>query len=87
MRRMTWDVHANKKQFAKLEHNIITAFFIAMFDYELTDKVGNLVSETPPVDFNGHAERDDFMRGMGRGVMGLNIAVLDLWRLACMIFF
>ena len=42
-------------RFAKLEQNIITAFFIAMFDYELTDKVGNPVSETPAVDFNGHA--------------------------------
>lgn len=42
-------------RFAKLEQNIITAFFIAMFDYELTDKVGTPVSQTPPVDFNGHS--------------------------------
>ncbi|TVY15052.1 Sterol 14-demethylase [Lachnellula arida] len=42
-------------RFAKLEQNIITAFFIAMFDYELTDKVGTPISQTPPVDFNGHS--------------------------------
>ena len=39
-------------RFAKLEQNIILAFFLAMFDFELTDKVGNPVKETPPVDFN-----------------------------------
>ena len=48
-------MEANAEQFAKLEQNIITAFFIAMFDYELTDKVGNPVSETPPVNFNAHS--------------------------------
>ncbi|TVY35052.1 Sterol 14-demethylase [Lachnellula occidentalis] len=42
-------------RFAKLEQNIITAFFIAMFDYELTDKEGTPVSATPPVDFNKHS--------------------------------
>jgi hypothetical protein len=42
-------------RFAKLEQNIIIAFFLAMFDYELTDQAGIPLKETPPVDFNGHS--------------------------------
>ncbi|KAF4635641.1 hypothetical protein G7Y89_g2441 [Cudoniella acicularis] len=42
-------------RFAKLEQNIITAFFCAMFDYELVDKAGKPMTTTPPVDFNGHS--------------------------------
>lgn len=44
---------ADRKQFAKLENNLIIAMFTAMFDYELTDKSGKPVQETPEVDFNG----------------------------------
>ena len=45
----------NEPQFAKLEQNLITAFFLANFDYILSDKSGNLVTSTPPVNFNGHS--------------------------------
>ncbi|CAG8960722.1 hypothetical protein HYFRA_00002258, partial [Hymenoscyphus fraxineus] len=40
-------------RFAKLEQNLITAFFIANFDYELTDKDGNPLATIPSVDYNG----------------------------------
>ncbi|CAG8976008.1 hypothetical protein HYALB_00007535 [Hymenoscyphus albidus] len=40
-------------RFAKLEQNLITAFFIANFDYELTDKHGNPLATMPSVDYNG----------------------------------
>jgi len=39
-------------RFAKLENNIIIAFFIAMFEISLCDKKGNPVSEPPPTNFN-----------------------------------
>ncbi|TVY34155.1 Sterol 14-demethylase [Lachnellula subtilissima] len=42
-------------RFAKLEQNVITAFFLTMFDFELADKAGTPVSQTPPINFNGHA--------------------------------
>jgi hypothetical protein len=42
------------EQFAKMEQNMITAFFIATFDYELVDKDGHRVHNTPPVNFNSH---------------------------------
>jgi hypothetical protein len=33
---------------------MITAFFLATFDYELTDKNGTRVYDPPPVDYNSH---------------------------------
>jgi hypothetical protein len=42
-------------QFAKLEQNIIITFFLATFDYELTDRAGSPPAETPSMGFNGHA--------------------------------
>lgn len=42
-------------RFAKLEQNIITAYFIASFDFSLQDKNGRTLSEAPLVDFNGHS--------------------------------
>ncbi|CZR62535.1 uncharacterized protein PAC_12432 [Phialocephala subalpina] len=42
-------------RFAKLENNVIIAYFTAMFDYELTDKTGKPVQGTPDVDFNGRS--------------------------------
>ena len=42
-------------RFAKLEMNIIIAFFLAYFDdIQLCDKVGNLVSTPPATDRNKH---------------------------------
>jgi hypothetical protein len=35
-------------KFAKLEMSLINAYFVAMFDYELSDKDGNQVFEPPP---------------------------------------
>jgi hypothetical protein len=40
-------------RFAKLENNIITAFWLAMFDYELVDARGNPTTEIPREDING----------------------------------
>ncbi|KAF2200677.1 cytochrome P450 6A1 [Delitschia confertaspora ATCC 74209] len=42
-------------RFAKLENNLITAYFLATFDFDLTDKNGVSLPKTPKVDFNGHA--------------------------------
>jgi sterol 14-demethylase len=39
-------------RFAKLENNIITAFWLAMFDYELVDGKGNLTRQLPNVNIN-----------------------------------
>lgn len=39
-------------KFAKLEQNIIVAFFLAMFDFGLSDEEGNPVDSPPPVDLN-----------------------------------
>lgn len=39
-------------RFAKLEQNIITAYFIASFDFYLSDKNGNPMNKAPRVDFN-----------------------------------
>ena len=50
-----WLIVALSTQFAKLEQNIIIAFFLATFDYELTDRAGSPLAETPSVGFNGHA--------------------------------
>lgn len=41
-------------RFAKLEQNIIVSFFLAMFDFELTDREGRK-TELPEVDTNGYA--------------------------------
>jgi hypothetical protein len=40
-------------RFAKLENNIITAFFLAMFDYELVNAKGEPLTEIPREDMNG----------------------------------
>lgn len=42
-------------RFAKLEQNIITAYFIASFDFHLQDKDGNKLTEAPKIDFNRHS--------------------------------
>jgi sterol 14-demethylase len=39
-------------RFAKLEQNIIVAFFILMFDYDLSDWKGNIVSTPTPINLN-----------------------------------
>ena len=40
-------------RFAKLENNMIVAFFAAYFDFQLTDKNGNRTKPSP-VDRNEH---------------------------------
>lgn len=42
-------------RFAKLEQNIITAYFIASFDFHLEDKRGNKIDVAPTIDFNRHS--------------------------------
>jgi len=34
-------------RFAKLEQNIITAYFLSMFDFELCDMAGNRIEKLP----------------------------------------
>lgn len=41
-------------RFAKLEQNIIVSFFVAMFDFEVTDREGRSM-ELPKTDRNGHS--------------------------------
>jgi hypothetical protein len=41
--------------FAKLEQNIITAYFIASFNFHLADKNGNTMKQAPKIDFNRHS--------------------------------
>jgi hypothetical protein len=45
-----------------MEQNIITAFFLATFDYELTDKDGQKVYDTSPVDYNSHTAMEPQQR-------------------------
>ncbi|CCF32569.1 cytochrome P450 6A1 [Colletotrichum higginsianum] len=42
-------------RFAKLEQNIITAYFIASFDFSLEDEKGNKVTTPPQVDVERHS--------------------------------
>jgi sterol 14-demethylase len=42
-------------RFAKLEQNIITAYFLATFDFYLQDKNGVRLSVPPKVDLNRHS--------------------------------
>jgi cytochrome P450 len=42
-------------RFAKLEQNIITAYFVATFDFKLEDERGNELSAAPLIDHNGHS--------------------------------
>ena len=42
-------------RFAKLEQNIITAYFIASFDFHLQDKNGTKLTVAPQIDINGHS--------------------------------
>ncbi|KAI4694749.1 hypothetical protein J4E81_006348 [Alternaria sp. BMP 2799] len=42
-------------RFAKLEQNIITAYFIATFDVKLEDESGNVLTVAPLVDPNWHS--------------------------------
>ncbi|KAF2732634.1 cytochrome P450 6A1 [Polyplosphaeria fusca] len=42
-------------RFAKLEQNIITAYFLASFDFELVDKLGASIAKPPQVNINGHS--------------------------------
>ncbi|KAL1302876.1 hypothetical protein AAFC00_003204 [Neodothiora populina] len=44
------------QRFAKVESNLITAFFLAYFDFEYSDSKGNTKDvKPPPVDLNGHS--------------------------------
>lgn len=38
-----------------MENNLILAFFITMFDFEVVDKEGKRVDELPKVDLNSTA--------------------------------
>jgi hypothetical protein len=38
-----------------MENNLILAFFITMFDFEVVDKEGKRVDELPAVDLNSTA--------------------------------
>jgi hypothetical protein len=43
-------------RFEKLELTLINAYFVATFDYELSDKKGRaIVGQIPAVDQNAHA--------------------------------
>lgn len=42
-------------RFAKLEQNLITAYFVASFDFELEDKQGRKMSVPARMDFNRHS--------------------------------
>lgn len=42
-------------RFAKLEQNIITAYFLASFDFNLEDGNGQKLSVAPKIDQNGHS--------------------------------
>lgn len=42
-------------RFAKLEQNIITAYFLASFDFTLQNEKGVTLTEAPLVDLNGHS--------------------------------
>lgn len=42
-------------RFAKLEQNIITAYFVAEFEFDLTDKNGRSIPTVPKVDFNAYS--------------------------------
>ncbi|KAJ8112688.1 hypothetical protein OPT61_g4995 [Boeremia exigua] len=42
-------------RFAKLEQNIITAYFLASFDLSLETKSGDTLSAAPKIDQNGHS--------------------------------
>ncbi|KAF2868144.1 cytochrome P450 [Massariosphaeria phaeospora] len=42
-------------RFAKLEQNIITAYFLAAFDFSLLDAKGNAMTVPPQIDINGHS--------------------------------
>ena len=41
-------------RFAKLENNVINAYFLAAFDFELVDRKGVKLNEVPKPDLNGH---------------------------------
>lgn len=42
-------------RFAKLEQNIITAYFVASFDFNLEDERGQELASAPKIDQNGHS--------------------------------
>ena len=42
-------------RFAKLEQNLITAYFVANFDFELENQAGQKLSSAPKIDQNGHS--------------------------------
>jgi hypothetical protein len=42
-------------RFAKLEQNIITAYFCAMFDFELADKHGKKLEQPVKVNSNNYS--------------------------------
>lgn len=42
-------------RFAKLEQNIITAYFVASFDFQLEDKSGTKINTAPLIDYNRHS--------------------------------
>ncbi|KAL8281305.1 hypothetical protein RQP46_006339 [Phenoliferia psychrophenolica] len=42
-------------RFAKLESNMILAYFVAKFDFQLTDAGGKALASLPPLDENAHS--------------------------------
>jgi hypothetical protein len=42
-------------RFAKLEQNLITAYFLATFNCDLTDKNGTPLAQAPTVNFNNYS--------------------------------
>ncbi|KAH8724461.1 cytochrome P450 6A1 [Phaeosphaeriaceae sp. PMI808] len=42
------------RRFAQLEQNLITAYFVASFDFQLEDKHGDKMPAPPQIDANGH---------------------------------
>ena len=42
-------------QFAKLEQNIVAAFFLTMFDFQLSDSKGNPLDSPPKLDKNAYS--------------------------------
>lgn len=42
-------------RFAKLEQNLITAYFLASFDFHLQDESGKKLDVPTKIDLNGHS--------------------------------
>ena len=44
-------------RFAKLEQNLIIAFFLASFEFWLVDEHGRKTDKLPSIDYNAHSAR------------------------------